>query len=240
MLNPNDPLNESKSLDALKMRAEEVAAIAIRCLTECLPLDSQLGALPDCIYIKSSDLKIVYANESYRNVFSTDSLPIGRSADSILHGSVLSVSKASDQMILAGSPLVIFEHFGQDATGRFVQFRTLKRSLQGEGHVAVAILGISCVQTILDDPLDNRTKLAVLVDRWNRFQSMDAADREIAIEFARGATSSKIALQRDVSKRSIEYRRNAIHAALEVESQVELAKLLVRFEEKGFCELGLG
>ncbi len=240
MFNLEDPAANSVCLDDFLACLDGLAEVAIRCLAECEPFDRCFESVQDCVYVKATDLRIVYVNQSYRNVFSRETLPDGKTAESILHSTVLPLSQASDQMLLAGSRLVIFDHFGQDALGRMVLFRTAKRSLLGEGHAAAAIFGVTRVLAVVDDPHDCQTKIALLTARWNRFRALDSPDREIAIAFARGSTSSKIAKDRDVSKRNIEYRRTAIHEALGVDSQVDLAKLLVRFEEKGFGELGLG
>ncbi len=192
---------------------------------------------PDCIYVKSADGQILYANSAYMEVFSKDSLAVGRFSASFLQQTIVPVSESSDRMILTGCTRVVFDHCGHDAQGRPTLFQTAKVSLLGSGSPSVAILGVTRICQVLEDRAD--IKIALLSEKWNRFQSLDTQDRQIAVFLARGLSPAEIARQLSVAKRTIENHRRSILEKLGEESQISLAKLLVRLQDRGYGDLGV-
>ena len=218
---------------------DRITETVVRCLEENIPFDERLKKEPISIYIKSSEMRVLYSNDAYRSVFAPDSIPVGRFGEAFLQETVVPISKASDTLILGGCSSAIFDHFGHDSDGHAMLFRTAKRSLVAIGHPSFAILGITSIQKILVDEADCVGKAALLSDKWNRLMRLDEDDRALAIMLAQGLSTSEIAQRRDVSKRTIENHRNTIVGAMGLGSQLELVKLLVRLQEKGFGDLGV-
>lgn len=202
-------------------------------LNEPINLDDET----ECIYVKSADGQILYANAAYMDVFSKDGLAVGRFSASFLQRTVVPVSESSDRMVLTGCTRVVFDHYGHDSQGRPTLFQTAKVSLLGLGSPSVAILGVTRIREVLENRSD--IKIALLSEKWNRFQRLDSQDREIAVQLAKGLTPAEIAQQMSVAKRTIENHRRSILEKLGEQSQINLAKLLVRLQDRGYGDLGL-
>lgn len=114
---------------------------------------------------------------------------------------------------------------------------TAKYSWLGLGHNSLAIMGVTRIYEQLDDESDPRVQVNTLIARWSQFESLNPIRREIAIELVRGKAVQQIAEEREVSKRTVENHRGAVLKELGVASPIELAKLLVRFQENGFGDL---
>jgi DNA-binding CsgD family transcriptional regulator len=212
-------------------------ASASYCISENRTFDDAFQDCEDSVYVKSADGKILYANDSYARLFSTDGLPLGRDDASFLQETVLPVAKASDTMILSGCEAMLFDHLGHDALGRSIMFRTGKRSLLGSGHPSAAILGVTRVREVLQDK--NSVRSLALTEKWNKFVRLDSADQEIAVQLALGRSPSQIASQKGLNKKTIENHRRKILEQVAVDSQIDLARLLVQLQERGFGDLGL-
>ena len=203
------------------------------------PFEGLINREADLIYLKSADQRLLCSNDAYRRVFTPDELPVGRYGASFLHKSIVPISDASDRLILDGCMSVMFDHYGRDSEGQLMMLRTVKKSLIGVGRDSFAILGISRIEKTIIEEGNEIAKAALLADQWRRFNELSEQDREIAILLARGMTAMDVAQQRAVSKRTIENHRNSILAKLGLDAPLDMIKLLVRLQEKGFGDLGV-
>ena len=115
--------------------------------------------------------------------------------------------------------------------------RSYKRSLLGLGHPTMAILVIARVLEVITN--SGAIRLGSLMEQWKLFCKLDEIDRAIVVGVARGNSVADIAAQQSVSKKTIENHRSAILKTLELDSSVELIKLVVRLQENGFGDFGV-
>ncbi|MCC9603243.1 LuxR C-terminal-related transcriptional regulator [Stieleria sp. JC731] len=231
--------HSTSSLIEFVQTANRIAAMIAAALEKGDSFEPLINTESDLIYVKSADQRLLCSNEAYRRVFTPDELPVGRFGASFLHKTIIPISEASDRLILEGCMELLFEHYGRDSEGQLSLFRTAKKSLIGVGQGSFAILGITRVEKTFIDSDNEIAKGALLADQWRRFNELPELDRQIAISLARGMTAMEIAQEREVSKRTIENHRNTILQELGVGSPLEMIKLLVRLQEKGFGDLGV-
>lgn len=206
-------------------------------LVDHLPVQTIIEGSTDCVYIKAGDSTILAKNKAYEKIFARDADPVGRLAEAFLNETILPVSAASDNLIMCGCQDLFFWHAGRDSIGRAVSFTTYKTTLLGLGHPRMAILGISRMTAI--DESSPALKMLSLSQSWTVFKSLKPRDQAIAICFGRGAKFKTIAVELEVSEKTVENSRNATLDALGLSNQTELIKLLVRLQDNGFCDLGL-
>ena len=218
---------------------DRIFQIAIQCLDRQGSFEEHLGGETLPIYVKSSERRVLYFNQAYQLVFASEQVPTGRLSNAFLQDTVVPISTASDDLILSGCSSAVFDHFGHDTLGKPVMFRTGKRSLRAMGQPSFAILGVSQVIELLPEEAGREAKAALMTQKWNRFSRLPNDDRSLAILLAKGMTPNDIAEQRLVSKRTIENHRVRILHDLELDNQVDLIKLLVRLQEKGFGDFGV-
>jgi DNA-binding CsgD family transcriptional regulator len=190
----------------------------------------------DCVFVKTADGRILFANVAYSDVFTTDTLAVGRVAISYLQDTVAKVAASSDHMILSGCTRLQFDHIGHNALGQPMLFRSAKESLLGLGHPTIAILGVTRIQQRLGD---ETVKFPTLAEGWRRFGDLEVRDKEIAILLAQGETAAGIAETLDVAKKTVENHRKKILDQLSVDTQIDLVKLLVRIQDNGYGDFGL-
>lgn len=202
-------------------------------------LEDSLGSLEDCVCLKSADKRLLYTNPACKRVLRVDSIAVGQLGESLMAPSTGRVSDLSDELILSGCTDLIFDHLGHDRDGLQLSMSTAKFSLLGLGHRSMAILGVTRIHRELGEESDQRVRAAMLSEKWGRFQAMDANDRQLAVRLVRGESIGKIAEDCSVSKRTVENRRARILKHLDVETPLELAKLLIKLQENGFGDLNL-
>ena len=200
-------------------------------------LNAQLNQESDSICIKSVERKNLVCNKAFESTWGDSNSTLGRSNSSYLQQSIETVSRQSDAMILNGCQTVQFEHIGHDAQGRELRMRSYKRSLLGLGHPTMAILVIARVLEVITN--SGAIRLGSLMEQWKLFCKLDEIDRAIVVGVARGNSVADIAAQQSVSKKTIENHRSAILKTLELDSSVELIKLVVRLQENGFGDFGV-
>ncbi len=188
-----------------------------------------------CAFVKSSDGEVLMANSIYEQTFS-GRITVGRKADSFLEERIATVARHSDQLVLSGSETTLFSHHGQDAQGREVHMHTVKKSLLGCSQPRAAILGLSALQPANNDA---STRLFKLSQRWEVFKSLPERDREIAIALCKGERSRSLSTIHSVTEKTIDNRRTSVLKELELENVMELARLLTRLQDNGYCDFGL-
>ncbi|RMF44948.1 MAG: hypothetical protein D6753_01290 [Planctomycetota bacterium] len=208
--------------DAIKREAS-IAAVA--------------DSYPDAVYIKAADSQIVYSNPVYNREFSTSAPAVGRYPTTFLHRSVSAVSQASDLLVLKGADQLEFLHEGCCAKGQGVLLRTFKKSLSSLACPNMAILGITRVERRLETPAAEQQH--DICSAWQAVQQWDARDHLIARKLLAGQRLTEIAEELEVSNKTVENRRNAMYASLEVKSLPEFVKILVRLHDRGFGDFGL-
>lgn len=191
----------------------------------------------DAVYVKAADGQLVLTNRSYEEIFAGPVSALGRFGKDFLDATLKPASRCSDQLIISGCTQVEFEHYGRDANGRSLVFRTLKRSLLGAGHPKMAILGVTRILEVTED--ERLQQILSLSKYWYLFSRLHARDREVAGAISRGEKIKTIAARLDLSEKTIENRRAAILAKLSLETPLDLVKLLVRFQDNGFADFGL-
>lgn len=228
---------EAVQMDDFKQVIQRVCGAVVTSLESGTQLGDQLKLEMDAVYIKSVEGKILMSNKAYESMFSDEKLTLGRPGSSYLTDSVLEVARLSDSMLLAGCQMLQFDHVGHDSAGRDVRFRTYKRSLLGMGHPTMAIIGITRLLEVIGN--SGVIRLNTLKDQWKSFSQLDDFDRGIAIGLGRGISVGDIAAEHNVTKKTIENHRSAILKTLELNSPVELIKLVVRLQENGFGDFGV-
>ncbi|MCD0459502.1 helix-turn-helix transcriptional regulator [Roseiconus lacunae] len=235
---PKFPTSSSSLVDFVQT-TERISTTIAAALERGEPLEPIIDRENDSIYLKSADQRLLCSNQVYRRIFTPDELPVGRFGSSFLHKTIIPISEISDKLILEGCMDAIFDHYGRDSEGQLSLFRTAKKSLIGVGQGSFAILGITRVEKTLVDANNEIAKGAFLAEQWRRFNELPELDRQIAISLARGMSAMEIAQEREVSKRTIENHRNSILSELDLGSPLEMIKLLVRLQEKGFGDFGV-
>lgn len=198
---------------------------------------SDLDEMEDCAYIKNSDFVLVYSNNIYRRLFAPDNLPIGRTGRAMLEKRIAEVSVKTDELVIQGCSYVECEHLGRAPDGSAYRFLTLKRSLKDLGEPGLAIVGVTRVLEELEESSE-RSDLEY-GEVFKKFLQLDERDREICRLTALGASSRELAEQFAMTTRGIELRKQKALASLGVSKAVELVRLLVRLQDKGFLDLGL-
>ena len=102
------------NLQDFSLAVDQISHLVNECLEQNIPFEEKLKEHPDSIYIKSSEMRILYSNDAYNALFAPDSIPVGRFGEAFLSDTVVPISKASDALILEGCTSAIFDHFGHD------------------------------------------------------------------------------------------------------------------------------
>lgn len=228
---------EFRADEAFRDVVDRVTAIVFDASEGVWKADSQLDQFADNIYLKNPDGTLIHANEAYLRNFSPGGSPIGRSGQKFLEKTVVNVSKLTDELILGGSRMLEIEHVGRTADGRLFAMRTHKRNLAPLGNLGLAVLGITRLEEAIQE--DEPVKRYDLSELYRIYNTLSESDREIARLIGLGVTGREIAEQLDMTGRTVELRKKKILDALSLEQTVDLIKLLVRLEDRGYLDLGL-
>lgn len=191
----------------------------------------------DCVYVKNEEGTLTWVNQAYKRLFSSTESPVGRHAKAFIDPSILDTSKHTDALILSGSDHLECDHTGSASDGQHYLMRTYKRSLRPLKQPGYVILGITRPLELL--PENQTDPRAALVQAAAAFRELDERDQEICRQIALGATSAEIGKALGMSGRNVDIRRKNGFAALGIEKPVELVRVLVRLQERGYLDLGL-
>lgn len=197
----------------------------------------QINEHEDCVYLKNEEGTLTLVNESYIKFFSGPESPIGRHAKTFLDPTIIDVSKHTDALILAGSDHLECDHTGAGADRQTYVLRTYKCSLRQLKQPGYAILGITRPTQLIGENKSNPR--AVMAQLAQAFRDLDERDREICRLIALGKSSTEIGKELGMTSRNVDIRRKKGFAALKVEKPVELVRVLVRLQERGYLDLGL-
>lgn len=193
-----------------------------------------LSELDFPVYLKNRERTITLANESFRDLFARDEWPIGKHSDSFLHESIASVSQQTDQLILNGYSSIQLDHLGEGPEAQQLIMRTYKQSLEEYDYEPYQILGVSCPIELV---VGTENKRSDLKQQYKVYLSLSEQDRKICKLYGVGETTRFISLQIGLSTKAIENHRRKIMKSLGLEKPIEIVKLLVRFEERGYLDV---
>ncbi len=196
-------------------------------------LDSQ----QDCIYAKTAEGQVVFANQSEQETFGGRVWIVGRYDNAFLSENIAPVAKASDCLLKAGCRQIEFEHVGTDVRGRKLLLRTFKYSLAEMEIEQIAVFGVTRILEVYQEAEASPTK--DLWDRWQAFQRLDAQEVEVAVRMVRGEKVREIAGALQVASRTIDNRRASILKKLEITNPYELTALMVRLQDSGYIDFGI-
>ncbi|WP_162006760.1 helix-turn-helix transcriptional regulator [Roseimaritima sediminicola] len=236
---PDIPPADSSTLEdqiAFARLVDEICSRVTTCLAQNGQLNSVLEAETTPVFIKGGDFRLLYTNPAYVQMFAQESVPVGRVGGSFLDDSLAAISDASDALISQGADRLIFDHFGSDSSGRRFLFRTGKRVISDKHNPGIAMLGVAKLIKIVGADSNPETRRLSLAQQWDRFQKLDTRDREIAVALARGDNLMVIAERHGITKRTVENRRNHLLERIGLNSPLDLAKAMVRFQENGFAD----
>ena len=202
------------------------------------PVEPIINAWPDPIYIKSADAQILFANSVYEHTFAGTASSVGRFSADYLNDTIKPVSRRSDALMIAGCTFLEFRHPGRDQDGRSLLLRSIKRSLLGCGHTRAAVLGVTRIVEVTseDSPV---MKMLDLSAAWERFSKLDQKEIDVATLVSKGESVKHMAKLLGVSDKTVENRRNAAMRAVGANTQADLIRLMVRFQDNGFGDFGL-
>lgn len=196
-----------------------------------------LDEFTDCVYVKNSRGVLVYCNEAHRRFFSPDQTPIGRVNRTYLTPEVAERTEKAYELLLAGCPYVECEHSSPGPDGASYRVIVCKQTLQGLGVPGLAVLGVIRVLE-KQEAAPSKTKLN-LAEASNRFRELAERDQEICRLTALGVSSRELGERLGMTTRGIELRKQKAFAHLGVAKAVDLARLLVRLQDRGYFDLGL-
>lgn len=228
------PPKKRMDFDATVDRVDEVVR---RALLEDWSVIRELNNIDDPVYLKNSECLLVHVNDAFARTFSPERTPVGRNAMAFLQKSIQEAAQHSDELILAGTTSVQFEHLGHTSLGQPYTFRTHKQSLAEYGNPGIALFGIT--RAIRPAPKGEAVLTLNVAQKHRMFRDMDETDREISRQIGQGRKVREIAETLGMTPRAVEQHKRKILNALELDQTIDLIKLLVRMQDRGFVDLGL-
>lgn len=184
----------------------------------------------DPVYFKTTEGVVVHSNSAYRKFFSKGVAPVGRLASTFLDNSIISVSKNTDALIASGVQNIQFEHLCLGPNNDWYMVRTFKKGLMEHSDGAYEILGISRPIWVEESSLVR----VPLEEKLVIYEQLDAKNKRICILFAEGRSASEIGQLLDVTSKTVDNRRKKILELFEFEQSIDIVKMMVRFEERGY------
>ncbi|MEQ8847200.1 PAS domain-containing protein [Botrimarina sp.] len=197
----------------------------------------RLNGFEDCVHIKNAEGILVYVNDAHRDWFTPGASPLGRHCEAFLDPVIAGTAVKLDEMVMAGCPYIECEHYGPGPSGESYHMLTHKRSLRSLGTPGLAVLGLTrLLAHDGDGPTQQHVDLACAAAK---FRALAESDREICRLTVTGVSSREVAERFDMTTRAIELRKQKAFAALGVGKAVDLTRLLVRLQDRGYLDLGL-
>lgn len=191
----------------------------------------------DGVCIKNADGVVVFSNPAHSRVFVRGGSPIGRTAQSYLDPAMAQRCEAVDALLMGGVPYVQLEHSGHGPDGSSYRVQAHKRSLQELNHPGFATLTVLRLLERSESP--NASMQLSLTSAAERFRNLSERDQEICRLTALGVSSRELGDRLGMTTRGIELRKQKAFAKLGVAKAVDLARMLVRLQDRGFLDLGL-
>lgn len=224
-----------------KSSVRHVAAMLVEALKQSVGQgDDHFASLPevdDCVYVKNGRGVLVYCNDAHRDFFCDGQTPLGRTAHTYLQGPLARRAEMAEELLLSGCPYVECEHTAAGPDGAPYRMRAHKRSLAEIGAPGLAILGV--IRIVGRDDTAEATERLDMPSVAERFKTLSERDQEICRLTALGVSSRELGDRLGMTTRGIELRKQKAFAHLGVAKAVDLARLLVRLQDRGYCDLGL-
>ena len=201
------------------------------------PLLNHTADCTDCVYLKNPSGVLLAVNEPYRDFFSRQANPVGRNAQTFLDASIADVANQSDAMVIGSAQSLEFEHIGRGSDGATYKMQTHKRPLRDLGEPGLAILGVTRPVARLAPTKDGEA--LDFSEKFRRFSALSQRDQWICQQIAAGLSSRQIGEELELTRRAVELRKQKALQQLGVDSGVDLVKLMVRLQDRGFVDLGL-
>lgn len=219
----------------------QLADEVYKCLVELVARGEtdlhDLNRFEESVAIKNANGVVVYCNEAHRRTFSPEVSPIGRTSHAYLDPTVASRAELMASLVLGGCPYVEGEQSGPGPDGSVYRMVAHKRSLKELGSPGMALLTI--IRVLDRSEPSEQAGPADLSASSNRFRELAERDQEICRLTALGVSSRELGERLGMTTRGIELRKQKAFAALGVAKAVDLARLLVRLQDRGYIDLGL-
>lgn len=233
---PLSPVASFETLPLSRVAQEvygRVKAMVARGQTDLHELDQY----EESITVKNSNGVLVFCNEAHRRTFSPKVSPIGRTSHSYLDPAIAQRAESMAELVMAGCPYVEGEHSGLGPDGSIYRMVAHKRSLKDLGLPGMAMMTV--VRVVDRSESESSVTPIDLSTSCNHFRELAERDQEICRLTALGVSSRELGERLGMTTRGIELRKQKAFAALGVAKAVDLARLLVRLQDRGFIDLGL-
>ena len=217
--------------------ADEIVQRTVETLRLRSPDFDWFEELEDGVFIKNRQGTIVQFNQEFVRVAKGGPGHIDRTGSVYMEKKLAEISKRSDELVFGGASSLDFVHQAFASDGRKYLFHTFKCDLASEKVSGYELLGITRPIAPLDE--DSSKSDQELHQLHQRFVLLSLRDQDICRLTVLGATSREIGDRLGISSRAIEMRKQKIFETLKVAKSIELARKLVRMEERGILKLGL-
>lgn len=202
-----------------------------------LSVAKAISDLPGCVFVKNPGGVMVNANEEFCQFFSGGDAVVGRHSSSFLDPSITDISLATDALVMDGVDALHYEHAARGPDGEAFVLHSYKRTLRSLGQRGQATFGYSRpIARITGDRIEGHLALA---ERFREYRELSEQDKWLCHQIALGASAASIGEELGVARRTVESRKSRVYQKLGVTKAVELARLLVHFQNRGYIDLGL-
>ena len=220
-----------------QQECEKVAQLVSDELSQGNKTFDELACHPDCVDLKNGDGVIVYANEAASLLYSPEPSPIGRKASMVMGENLSEIAEVTDRLINSGAVSIDMHYYSRSWDGHPIELITQKRCIKHFGAPGLAVLGVT---RLLDGEPGPHINLRVKISElYGRYSKMSDRDQMVCRMIATGASGQEIAESVGMTRRAIELRKRKCFDKLGVNHNAELVKLMVRFQDLGFADLGL-
>ncbi|HEV7282251.1 MAG TPA: hypothetical protein VGN57_18760 [Pirellulaceae bacterium] len=196
---------------------------------------AELDAFPDGIFVRNLDRMLVLSNAAYRALFPPGQVSAGRSSLMYLSADVKRISERSDNLLLEGLKFLEMEHEFELTPGQMCDLLVYKRLIRGPEHPPYFVGVLRPVGRYeTSSPIRPDLKTAARL-----VSEFDDVDLKICRGICDGATNQALSVELAMTTRAIEMRRQKILSQLGLSQTVELVKLLVRLQDRGYLDLGI-
>lgn len=196
---------------------------------------AELHEFPDGIFVRNLERTLVLSNAAFRALFPPGQVSNGRSSRIYLSASVRRYSEGSDALLIDGVKSLELEHEFDLNPGEKWDLRVHKRLIRGQDHPPY-LVGILRPIARHDTDVQPRPDL---IDAARLVGEFDEIDLKICRGICSGATNQVLSGDLGMTTRAVEMRRQKILAQLGLNQTVELVKLLVRLQDRGYLDLGI-
>jgi hypothetical protein len=197
---------------------------------------AELDQLPEGVFVRNLDGTLVLSNAAYRSLFEPGQASAGRSSRIYLSADMRRISEATDALLLDGVKSIEMQHEFEGVPGQRHDLIVHKRLLRGPEHPPY-LVGV--LRSLARHETGTRTPRPDLKSAARIVGGFDDVDLKICRGVCGGATNQALSAELGMTTRAIEMRRQKILSQLGLSHTVELVKLLVRLQDRGYLDLGI-